>query len=81
MEKIPHDDIREVWAITMANARRIILRKKRTSNGRLFMELFGTGMGTARARCRLIGLDPDSNNTSYSEMIDSMSTQPPKDAE
>lgn len=63
------DDIREVWAISMANARRIVKKKKAFSNGRLFMELFGTGMGTARDRCRMLGLDPDDNRTSYSVMM------------
>lgn len=56
-------------ALVMANARRIMKSKKITSNGRLYMELFGTGLGTARNRCRELGLCPDSNETSYNEMI------------
>lgn len=57
-------------AIVMANARRLIKAKKLTSNGRLYMELFGTGMGTARLCCRNnLGLDPDSNVTDYSAMM------------
>lgn len=60
----------EVFALVMANARRLIKAKNATSNGRLYMELFGTGMGTGRARSRLLGLNPDDNKTSYSSMID-----------
>jgi hypothetical protein len=56
-------------ALVMANARRLIKAKKITSNGRLYMELFGTGLLTARCRCLYdLGLDPDSNKTSYTEM-------------
>ena len=58
-------------AIVMANARRLIKAKKITSNGRLYMELFGTGLNTARICCRNnLGLDPDSNVTSYNEMME-----------
>lgn len=56
-------------ALVMANSRRLIKAKKITSNGRLYMELFGTGLGTARNRCRELGLCPDCNETSYNEMI------------
>ena len=56
-------------ALVMANARRLIKANKITSNAKLFMELFGTGMGTAMKRCRELGLCPESNKTSYSEMI------------
>ena len=57
-------------ALVMANARRLIKAKKITSNGRLYMELFGTGLGTARMCClNNLGLDPDSNETSYNKMM------------
>ena len=57
-------------AIVMANARRLIKAKKATSNGRLYMELFGTGFTTARLCCmNNLGLDPDSNVTCYNEMM------------
>jgi hypothetical protein len=57
-------------AIVMANARRLIKAKKITSNGRLYMELFGTGLTTARICCiNDLGLDPDSNETSYNKMM------------
>lgn len=55
-------------ALIMANARRLIKAKVATSNGRLYMELFGTGMGTGRERCRELGIDPDSNKTDYTTM-------------
>ena len=57
-------------ALIMANARRLIKARRITSNGRLYMELFGTGMGTGRARARELGLDPDGNETSYNQMCD-----------
>ncbi len=63
-------------AIVMANAKRLIKLKKITSNGRLYMELFGTGLGTARSRCLHLGLDPDSNKTSYSKMMEFLTKQP-----
>ena len=56
-------------ALIMANARSLIKLKARSSNGRLYGELFGTGHGTARQRCRELGLDPDCNKTCYNEMI------------
>ena len=57
-------------ALIMANARRLIKAHKSTSNGRLYMELFGTGMTRAVLRCKHnLGLDPDSNVTSYNEMM------------
>ena len=49
----------------LSNARRLIKANKRTSNGRLVMELFGTGMGTARDYARKLNLDPDSNETPF----------------
>lgn len=56
-------------ALVMANARRIVKRTT-MSNGRLFMELHGSGLGTARSYCRdMLGLDPDSKETNYSEMM------------
>ena len=58
-------------AIILANARRLIKANKRTSNGRLYMELLGTGLGTARQRCiDNFGLDPDGNQTNYNEMME-----------
>jgi len=57
-------------AIVMANTRRLIKAKKITSNGRLYMELFGTRLTTARICCiNDLGLDPDSNETSYNKMM------------
>lgn len=58
-------------AIILANARRLIKANKSTSNGHLYMELFGTGFCTARARCsENFGLDPDSPKTDYNEMME-----------
>ena len=57
-------------ALVMANARGLIKAKAITSNGRLYTELFGTGMGTGRAGARALGLDPDSNKTSYNDMCE-----------
>jgi hypothetical protein len=65
LEKI---DAEHWWKLGMANARQLIKANKATSNGKLFMNLFGTGFGTARSRCRQIGLNPDSNETSLSIM-------------
>ena len=56
------------WKLGMANARQLIKSKRVTSNAVLFMNLFGTGFGTANHRCRQIGLDPDGNETSLSSM-------------
>jgi len=56
-------------AIVMANARRLIKAKVATSNGRLYMEIFGTGMGSGRQGARGLGLDCDGNNTSLNEML------------
>lgn len=61
-------------ALVMANARRLIKAKSITSNGRLYMELFGTGMQTARDRVRGLGLDPDSNATIYNVMMEHLAT-------
>ena len=60
----------ELQALVMANARRLILRKRITSNARLYMELFGTGYGTARDCCRQLGLDPDTNETCYTQSLE-----------
>jgi len=71
-----HDADRELLerdALVMANARRLIKAKKITSNGRLYSELFGTGHGTARDRCRKLGIDPDLNLTSYNTMMNYIS--------
>lgn len=56
-------------ALVMANARRLIKARKITSNGRLYSEIFGTGSGTGRQGARELGLDPDSNVTSYNAMM------------
>lgn len=61
-------------ALIIANARRLI-RDKRMSNSRLYAELFGTGMGIAIKRCDEMGLCPESNKTSYSEMINEIDAQ------
>ena len=57
-------------ALVLANARRLIKAHKSTSNGRLCSELFGLGMGTGRQMARSLGLDPDSNETSYNAMCE-----------
>ena len=57
-------------ALVMANARRLIKRKKATSNARLYMELFGAGQTAARVLCaNTLGIDPDSNQTYFNEMM------------
>jgi hypothetical protein len=58
--------------LIMSNARRLIKAKARTSNGRLYSELFGAGMGTGRERCRKLGLDPDCNKTNYHSVIEAL---------
>ena len=60
---------RELQAIVMANARKLIKANVRTSNGRLASDLFGMGAGSGRERCRELGLDPDSNVTNYTAMM------------
>jgi hypothetical protein len=62
-------------AIVMANARRLIKANVRTSNGRLYSELFGTGCGSGRDGCRQLGLNPDCNKTSYEKMCDHISAK------
>ena len=69
-----HDTMRVVMnkrdALVMANARDLIKENKSTTNGQLYMKLFGTGSGIARERCiNYLGLDPDSTMTSYQKMI------------
>lgn len=61
-------------ALIIANARRLI-RDKRMSNSKLYAELFGTGMGIAIKRCDEMSLCPESNKTSYSEMINEIDAQ------
>lgn len=60
-------------ALVMANARRLIKAKSITSNAKLFMELFGTGFGTATRLVKILGLDPSGNKTSYTEMCEYLS--------
>ena len=57
-------------ALIMANARRLIKLSARMLNGSLYSNIFGTGHGTGRQRARELGLDPDSNKTSYQAMCD-----------
>lgn len=67
-EKSELERVKEA-ALVMANARRIVKRTT-MSNAKLFMELHGSGYGTARSYCRdTLGLDPDSRETDYSEMM------------
>lgn len=57
-------------AVIMANARRLIKKNKSMLNWQLYKELFGTGSTTARMCCiNNLGLDPDSNETSYNNMM------------
>jgi hypothetical protein len=57
-------------ALIMANARRLIKRKKAMLNAQLYSELFGCGSGTARMFCRNVGIDPDGNKTSFNAMCE-----------
>jgi hypothetical protein len=68
-------------AIVMANARRLIKSNARTSNGRLYSELFGCGCGSGRIACRELGLSPDCNKTSYQEMCNHINLKLPKEQE
>ena len=68
-------------AIVMANARRLIKSNARTSNGRLYSELFGCGCGSGRIACRELGLNPDCNKTSYQEMCNHINLKSPKEQE
>jgi hypothetical protein len=68
-------------AIVMANARRLIKANVRTSNGRLYSELFGTGCGSGRSACRELGLNPDCNKTSYEEMCNHINSKALKEQE
>ena len=73
-------NIDRMKAIVMANARQIIKAKKATTNGRLYMLLFGTGQTTAMRICTEdLGLDPDDNKTDFSEMITFISEMERKD--
>lgn len=65
-------EVLERDALIIANARRLIKANKRTSNQGLYMDLFGTGFGTARTRCIKLGCDPESNITDYTAMIESI---------
>mgnify|MGYP000721480071 CR=1 FL=1 len=68
-------------AIVMANARRLIKSNARTSNGRLYSELFGCGCGSGRIACRELGLNPDCNKTSYQEMCNHINFKSLKEQE
>lgn len=57
-------------ALIMSNARCLIKAKSKTSNAALYMQLFGSGHGTAMMKCRALGIEPDSNKTNYSEMME-----------
>lgn len=57
-------------ALVLTNARRLIKAHKSTSNGRLCSEIFGMGCGSGRQYCRELGLDPDSNETNFTVMIE-----------
>lgn len=58
-------------SIVLANARRLIRAANRTTNSSLYMQLFGTGFGTAQRRCEeYFGLDPHGFTTSYNEMME-----------
>ena len=56
-------------ALIIANARRM-MKACRQSNRYLYSELFGTGSATAGVMCIELGLDPESNETSYTKMMD-----------
>lgn len=72
---LTEQEVYERDALVMANARRLIKRKAATSNAGLYRDLFGTGHGTATARCRALGLDPGSNVTCYNTMMDHLRQQ------
>lgn len=57
-------------ALVLTNARRLIKAHKSTSNARLCSDIFGMGCGSGRQYCRELGLDPDSNETNFTVMID-----------
>ncbi len=67
-------DRMKLTAVVMANGRRLIKANKITSNQRLYMEMLGTGMTTARVACIQLGLHPEGNETFLSVMLDSIST-------
>jgi hypothetical protein len=57
-------------AVILANARHMIKACKRTTNQSLVADLFGKGSTTAREICATVGIDPMSNDTSLSKMLD-----------
>lgn len=63
-------------ALIMANTRGRIKAHKSTSNGRMYSDLFGTGCGTGRSGARELGLDPDGNETDYSDMMEFIRGEP-----
>jgi hypothetical protein len=56
-------------AVAFANARRLI-KDARMPNWVLYSELFDTGSRTAIQSVSILGLNPDSKKTSYTEMCD-----------
>jgi len=61
-------------ALVMGNARKLIKANKRTTNASLYMHLFGTGMTTAVRCCKDLGLDPDSNVTDFTSMMNKLAS-------
>ena len=59
---------RKEIALILANARRLIKKRRQMNNRELVKELMGQGSGAAGQICREVGLDPDGNKTSYNDM-------------
>ncbi|GEM_PF-3992058 len=57
-------------ALVMANARRLILKSRATTNVKLYMSLFAVGMRTGLQRCKELGLEPNGNETNFMKMMD-----------
>jgi hypothetical protein len=64
-----HDVDLERDALILANARKIIKRSKSMTNAELMNWLFGYGHVRATDHCFALGLHPESNKTSYREMM------------
>jgi len=56
-------------ALIMANARQIIKAPKSTLNWVLAMRLFGLGSTSGTILCEKLGIDPESSETNFSEMM------------